>query len=297
MAAFYIFIILLCRVVQAVFSKRSSIEIKNIPMLVGYTAFQNSVSAILGLLLILFASTGFKIDFLTVVIACFSGISLFASGFCSITGMKYGTVSLVSMFGTAGMLIPFIAGIILFDQPINALQWFGVALFFVSAWLLIKSSKQTYKNINFKTFLLFIGVMISNGSTMLAQQMFTKYVPEGDISVFSFISFALTFLLGTITFLILKHKKSFKAQNTEIKFPKILIICGVALAIAVFIINQLATISTTLVSPVVLFTFINGGGTIISAIVAAILYKEKLTVKTIMGVIIGIVSLVIIKIF
>jgi drug/metabolite transporter (DMT)-like permease len=71
----------------------------------------------------------------------------------------------------------------------------------------------------------------------------------------------------------------------------------VALAVSVFVINQLATISTVLVSPVILFTFINGGGTVISTLVAAVVYKEKICKKTAVGIIAGIASLVIIKMF
>ena len=69
------------------------------------------------------------------------------------------------------------------------------------------------------------------------------------------------------------------------------------LAVAVFLINQLATISANLISPVILFAFINGGATIISALVGVLLFKEKLSVKGIIGIAIGIGSLILIKIF
>ncbi len=293
MATIYIGIILLARVVQAVFNKRSSNEIKGISHFIKYVAFSKSISASLGLLLILVAGNGFKIDFLTFVIGTFSGISLFFSSFCSVYGMKTGTVSVNSMFGTAGMLVPLISGIVLFNQPINLMQWIGVLIFFISAYLLIQASKEVNNKFNIKTFFLLIGSLVSNGATMLAQQFFAHFVPNGDVSVFSFISFGVlavaTGILGMFS------SKSDEAKSE--KLSKDLIICAVALATAVFVINQFATISASLVSPVILFTFINGGGTIISTIVAAIMYKEKLSVRTVVGVIMGILSLVIIKIF
>ena len=70
---------------------------------------------------------------------------------------------------------------------------------------------------------------------------------------------------------------------------------GAILSVAVFIINQLATMAAATVSPVILFTFINGGSTIIGAIVAAAVFKEKLTVKSVVGILLGIISLVVIK--
>ncbi len=294
MVALYISIIMLCRVVQAIFNKMSSNEVKSIKGFVGYEALKHSISTALGVILVLIAEVGFKADIKTVLIAGFSGLTLFASGFCSIYGMKSGTVSLNSMFGTAGMLVPMLAGIFLFGIPVSLMQWLGVAIFFFSAWLLIGSSKQVYK-FSFKTMLLLIGSLLANGGTMLAQQLFTQWVPDGDVSIFSMFSFGIIAILSGIAFLFIKPGKAESAEKT--KMSKKLMISAVALAIAVFIINQLATISTALLPPAVLFAFINGGGTIISTIVAAIMYKEKLTLRTALGVIIGIASLVIIKIF
>lgn len=295
MAALYIGIILVFRVVQAVFNKRSSIEIKNVPMLIAYNSYKNAISAFLGLFLILIAHNGFKVNALTVLISILSGISLFLSGFFSIYAMKSGTVSLTSMFGTAGMLIPIIAGAVFWGQKISYLQIVGLIIFFISAYLLIGVSKSTYKNFSYKTVLLLIGSLVFNGCTMLSQQLFTRYVPKGDVSVFSFLSFGIIAILSAIVYSALGIKG--KGKNESIKLSKIALLCGVALAISVFIINQLATLSTALVSPIVLFAFINGGGTIISTVVAAIIYKEKITKRAIVGVALGVIALIMIKAF
>lgn len=298
MATLYISVILLCRVIQAIFSKRTSNEITGFPLLIKYTTFTKSVSALFALALLIISDNTLRINTLTVLISVLSGLTLFFSSFCSIYGMKSGTVSAVSMFGTAGLLIPLIAGAVLFDQKINLFQWLGVAIFFASAYLLMKSSKDTYSNFSIKTALLLIGALVSNGGTMLMQQMFTQYIPEGDVSLFSFISFASVAVLGLPLIPAMKGKSNGESDNSKgDKMTKRLILYAVSLAVALFIINQFATLSTAMVSPVILFTFINGGGTIISTVVAAILYREKLTKKTTAGVLLGIVSLVLIKAF
>lgn len=58
----YLFSILAARVVQAVFSKLSSNEANNIVLTVKYTAYQYSVSAALGLILLLADMSNLKID-------------------------------------------------------------------------------------------------------------------------------------------------------------------------------------------------------------------------------------------
>lgn len=291
----YLFSILIARVIQAIFSKLSSKETENIVQTVKYTAYQYTVSALLGLVLLLTDISGIKIDLPTIAIALLSGISLFFSTFFTIYGMKSGTVSLVSMFSTAGLLVPIIAGAFMFKQPVSLVQWVGIVLFFLSAWLLIKSSENTYNGFNFKTFLLLIGAMLSNGLTMLAQQMYTHYVPGGNISLFSFLSFGAVTIFGVPT--ALSMGRSEKNTDLDKNLSKTLYICGFALAVAVFVINQFATSLTALLPPIFLFTFINGGGTIISTLVAAVMYKEKLSLYSILGVIIGLSSMIIIKLF
>ena len=286
---------MLFRIVQALFGKRSSLEIKNIPMLIGYNALMYFISALFGLALIVVSGVGFQVSLLTFGISALSGLSLFFASFCSIYAMKSGTVSLGSMFGTAGLIIPVIAGVLFFNTPVAPMQIIGLVLFFFSAYLLIGSSKTVYSNFSYKTLLLLLGSLLANGCTMLAQQMFTRYVPDGEVSVFSVLSFGIIAVLTGISYTVLNTAKKEKAPNAKLTKP--LIVCCVALAISVFVINQLATMSTTLISPVILFTFINGGGTIISTFVAAIVYKERINKSTVFGILIGVISLVIIKAF
>ena len=79
--------------------------------------------------------------------------------------------------------------------------------------------------------------------------------------------------------------------------PRKLIYFGLLLAVAVFVINQLATITSATLSPVILFAFINGGGTVIATIVAAVMFHERITLRSACGVVLGVASLIIIKAF
>ena len=296
MESIFIAIILLCRVVQAIFGKRASNSVDCPRTLTKYVTVSNAISAFWGLILILIEGNGFKLDLLTILIAAFSGITLYASSCFSVYAMKGGTVSLCSMFGTAGMIIPMLAGIFLFGIPVHAMQWLGIIVFMVAAYLLIDNSKNIFSGFKLKTLFLLIGSMLANGATMLAQQLFTAYVPNGNITTFSFLSFAIIALLSSLSVIFPGNKS--QSDSRQLRFlPKELKVCAFFLATAVFIINQLATICTKTVSPAILFAFVSGGSTIISTLVAAIMYKEPLTIKSVSGVILGITALGIIKIF
>lgn len=292
--------------VQAVFNKMASNEVKNIPTVLVYGAYRNAISAAFGLMLVLISGNGFGLGAAGLLISLCSGVMLSVSGYCGIMCLKTGTVSVSSIFSTAGILIPIIAGVF-FGIPVSAVQCVGLALFFVSAFLLIRDSRNTTGKFTAGAFFLLVGCLFAEGLTMLSQQAFTKYVPDGSVSAFSFITFCIAALSNLIMFAFFRNKKipvpgeekpdPPAAPAQSVKFSRRLIISGFALAVAVFVINQFATLSTALVPPVILFTFINGGGAVISTVVAAIMYKEKLTPQKIAGVAVGIASLVIVKMF
>ena len=69
-ATLYIGIVLICRVVQAIFNKQSSNEVGNARTLVLYSTYRMAISAALGLILLLAAGNGFRLDGETVLISC-----------------------------------------------------------------------------------------------------------------------------------------------------------------------------------------------------------------------------------
>ena len=129
---------------------------------------------------------------------------------------------------------------------------------------------------------------------MFCQKYFGEKVPNGNVSVFSMLSFLVPSVL--LTFGILFMGKTQKAVE-KVEFPKKLYLYAAILSFAVFIIQQFVTILTPMLSSVILFTLVNGGATVIAAIVGAVCYKEKLTIKSIIGIVLGIASLICIKMF
>lgn len=289
----YFGIMLLMKFVQSICNKTTSNALKGKQSYLHYGAFQYLVSGVLALVLILFSGSGIKAGFPTVIISLMSALSLSLCTFCSLAAMKSGTLTLTSLFGSAGLLVPCVAGIFMFKEVMSVMQYFGIFMFLVSAWLLIGASRQMYANFSFKTILLLLGSLLGNGITMLAQKMFAYYVPEGDVSSFSFISFGGLGVILLAAFFITSASEHQKPQL----LTKKLMLYGAALATALFVLNQLSTIAANTIPSVILFTVVNGGGTVITAGVAAIFFHEKLTVKSCAGIIIGLAALFVINIF
>lgn len=290
-----IIIILLMRVVQQYTSKKASLLIPSDAYgNFKYLMLSKLFAAVFALGVLIFSGEFKQIDLMTVLLASVSGIMLVVTSFCGLYAIKSGSMALSSIFGTAGLIVPCIAGIFLFDEKMSLLQWVGIAMFLASSVLLIGATKKSNSSFSLKTVFLLVGSLVGNGITMLVQTIFSRTVKNGSVSAFSFLSF----IIPAIALLIVMGGCKIKSPETsKTPLPKKLHLVIIVSAAALFVVNQLATIATGLVAPAILFTFINGGNTVIAAIMGAAIFKEKLTVKSIIGITLGLLALITVKVF
>lgn len=290
----FLIIILLLRVPQNFSSKKTSGLVTNSQSYFLYGTYSYTLAGLIAFVMLLFdGMSGFSLP--AVGISALGAVSLAVSLFCSIEALKSGVMVLASMAGSAGLLLPCIAGIFMFNEPMKPMQFIGIALLIFSGWLLIGYSKEQTGSFTPRTLLLLIGSMLSNGSVMLAQKMFSKYLPDTSVSIFSFLTFGLIgigMFIGLVPSLL---SQSGRAKIAAV--PKPVFLYGTISSIILLAINQLATLAGRNVPSAIMFPINDGGATIITAITAAIFFKEKLTVRSVCGLILGIGSLIVINLF
>ena len=290
----FLIIILLLRVPQNFSSKKTSGLVTNSQSYFLYGTYSYTLAGLIAFIMLLFdGMSGFSLP--AVGISALGAVSLAASLVCSIEALKNGVMVLAAMASSAGLLLPCIAGIFMFNEPMKPMQFIGIALLIFSGWLLIGYSKEQTGSFTPRTLLLLIGSMLSNGSVMLAQKMFSKYLPNTNVSIFSFLTFGLIgigMFIGLVPSLL---SQSGRAKIAAV--PKPVFLYGTISSIILLTINQLATIAGRNVPSAIMFPINDGGATIITAITAAIFFKEKLTVRSVCGLILGIGSLIVINLF
>lgn len=290
----FLIIILLLRVPQNFSSKKTSGLVTNSQSYFLYGTYSYTLAGLIAFVMLLFdGMSGFSLP--AVGISALGAVSLAVSLFCSIEALKSGVMVLAAMAGSAGLLLPCIAGIFMFNEPMKPMQFIGIALLIFSGWLLIGYSKEQTGSFTPRTLLLLIGSMLSNGSVMIAQKMFSKYLPDTSVSIFSFLTFGLIgigMFIGLVPSLL---SQSGRAKIAAV--PKPVFLYGTISSIILLAINQLATLAGRNVPSAIMFPINDGGATIITAITAAIFFKEKLTVRSVCGLILGIGSLIVINLF
>ena len=290
----FLIIILLLRVPQNFSSKKTSGLVTNSQSYFLYGTYSYILAGLIAFVMLLFdGMSGFSLP--AVGISALGAVSLAVSLFCSIEALKSVVMVLAAIAGSAGLLLPCIAGIFMFNEPMKPMQFIGIALLIFSGWLLIGYSKEQTGSFTPRTLLLLIGSMLSNGSVMLAQKMFSKYLPDTSVSIFSFLTFGLIgigMFIGLVPSLL---SQSGRAKIAAV--PKPVFLYGTISSIILLAINQLATLAGRNVPSAIMFPINDGGATIITAITAAIFFKEKLTVRSVCGLILGIGSLIVINLF
>ncbi len=289
---------MIMRVLQSLFNKQTSNAlIGSMRVYIFYIALKSLMSAIFSVIAMLIFRDFSTISLQGIAISGISGILIALNAYFSIVSLRYNTMVLCSIFSTAGMLIPIIASSLIFGDKLSAYQIIFVLTLFIGIYLIISSHGKGNNRSAFsvKAFLLLLGSLISNGACMLCQKLFGEFHADENVSLFSLLTFLIPAILLSIAIPLMPKGK----ENSNIlkAIPKKLYGIALILAFAVFVINQLVTMMTPHIDPAVLFAIVNGGASIISAMVGFAIYKEKLTLKSGIGIIIAVTSLVLIKAF
>lgn len=282
-----------CRVVQFTFLKKTSVRIQGRTQLLIYTAYQYLISTVLSVFLLTDIRSVFSVSPSGLVIGVLGGIAMFSSSLCSMSALNRGVqMILTSLFSSISIIIPTVASTFLFGEDMSIWQIIGVAALLYAAGLLLGISKESYRDFSAKGFLLLLGLFAADGMTMLAQKCYPYWEPEGDVAVYTFLAFGTAFVLtgimGTVD-MGKAHTNITKVMNKD------LAVGGAVLAAVLFLVMYLGIVAVPLIPAVILYSLVAGGTLLVAFGVATVIFKEPVTKKNIIGVLISILALIIIN--
>ena len=305
------------RVVQKICSKKVSNAVagKESFRYGGYYQLLSTLFSLITLLIVGFQGFNWQTALCALGTSLFLAIELFTG----IEALKGCSLIVSQMFSVGALFIPCIFGIFLFDEPMGVWQWVGLVIFMVAMYFMVSQPKAkdetTPKKMSLKTWIMLIVGLLASGGTMVVQKVFSVLVPSGNTAMYSCLMFAFSALLLYLTYFIWffiekSQKKKAEIENAEpenVRFevagekkkwrpmPKILLICGAFLAFAVFVVNMLVTELGKTVASAVLFSVSYAISIIITILVGALYYKEKITWKNIVGILLCVGSIAMIN--
>lgn len=300
------------RIIQKLCSKIASNHVNGGSVFFRYGAYYHAAAALFSLItLTIVGFFGFNVP--TLLSAFLSALLFAVDLFTGLEAMKGASLTVCTMFGLGGLVISCVFSIFMFDEPMSIAQAAGLVLFFVGAYLLTPQSKSSddaeaqaslSSRISPRTWIMLIVNLLANGFIMLVQKYFSVKVKDGNVAMFSFLTFALDaliLLLCALTVALGKRRNKDADKSSDGGGMKAifglsgqLIVCGALLAFALFVINLVVTELGKTVPAVILFPVSSAISIGLSVIIGQIAFKEKMTLRNFIGLVIGLAGIIVI---
>lgn len=245
-----------------------------------------SISSLLTILI----NSGFQLTvskellFFGILLGLFSALSYYYMAQALITGSMSYTVFIAS----TAMLVPIIAGTFVWKDPISLVQILGILTLLFSFYLGINFSKK--EKISGKWIIACIIMFISSGMIGVLQKLQQLSPVKEETDSFLVLGFIFASLFMSIPVLSSKDRRNLITFGTK---PYIY---AFGSGIAYGIINILNLYLVGNMASSVFFPAYNGGVILTTTIAGALFFKEKLTTRQYISILVGIVGIVLVNI-
>ena len=302
MGYLFLSIALLMSKVKGYCGKKISVKTTDFSQVLLISFMRMLICVPLGALFILFlagGTSGIRVDGQTLIIAFISGVATAGFVVCWLLCIRTGAYVMIDLFLMLGIVVPLILSSVFFNEKIGAIKWFGVALLVVATVIMCWYSKGVKKVFTVKGLILLVTCGLFNGITQFAQKWFAlSSVKNGvDASVFNFYSYlfaSLTlFVVVLINVLKNKGKRRFIEHFLVLKKSFLLVFI---MAISLFMHSYFSTRSASYLSTIELYPLQQGAGLILSVIMSALFFSERINLKCVVGIIVTITALFVINV-
>lgn len=229
-----------------------------------------------------------------ITVAALSGISTSLFIVTWLLAVKTNPYMRVEVFLMLSVAIPMFCGKIFYNENVRLNQIIGFAIL-VIATLIMSSAEKNKKGNLILNFGILAVCGIANGVTEFTQKMFV-YSNKTDIplSLFNFYTYVFSTAFLFIVYVIYQRKNKIPASHTK-KLLSGNIIYVIIVAVGYFASVYFLTKAAMLIESAELYPLNRGASLIIASLMSSMLLKEKLSVKSVAGIVISFVGLLIIN--
>lgn len=227
-----------------------------------------------------------------IICSVITGAGFVAELLTALAALKIAPLILCNLCAQGGgIIIPTVLGVILWSQPMSFIQWIGVLLFFVAVYFLSPNT-ETQKLTLRAGGLLFINFAI-NGVLGALGKYYPLQVENNNAALYSFLSYLFAGIIYCIIYFFFRDKSE-KDTATPFNLEKRQYIYAVILGITCATIVYFSVVLSRTI-PIVVLSIIPGVISLVGNLfTGAIFFKEKITLRNILGVLLGILCVVLI---
>ena len=234
-----------------------------------------------------------------------SGISTSAFIVSWLLAVQKSAYTSMDAFLSMGILVPILLSCLFYQEGVSLSQLIGLILLLGSVVVMSLYNKQIKEKTSLGAALLLAFVGMANGFTDFSQKMFTNNGANTPVSVFSFYTYVVSAVVLCAFFFCLKEKKQLaqqqdekgeKEEKTAILDKQKLIYIAV-MALFLFCNSYFKTLAAGRLSAVQLYPLSQGSAMMLSLLMSAIFFKEKIKPLCIVGMAVLFIGLLFLNVF
>lgn len=282
-------------------NKLASKDTGNTKILFQFSLYTAIISMVTGLIMVLIEKQTLSFDFVTLSTAFLFGIMLAVCSIFTFYAFRVTSVAIVNMSATSSVIIPCIVGMVFFKEAVSIGKILGIVLFLTAAYFITASNDKSSKTFTLKSLVACILVFLTSGIGSISIQLFSQYSIGVSDSLFMFYSYVFNSLILFVFVFVLSQKEKREkliegsSLSTDAVFSKRLILLGAGISVITFALQQINVILANEIPAAVLFPVLKSGSLIFGAGVGLAIFKEKLSVKNIIGIVFCIAALIVLN--
>ena len=238
-----------------------------------------------------------RIDGGILLITALSGIASAAFVVSWLLSVRSGAYMMVEVFLLLGVIVPIVLCRVLFGEEIGVWQIVGVAILLVAVFIMCTYNSSIKGKMKISSLLLLLLCGVSNGLADFSQKLFVKLDPDGSAAVFNFYTYIFAAVVLALAYFIFRQVD--KRGAIKPRKPKEVIkpiwIYVLIMAICLFANSYFKTQAAHYLNAVQIYPLNQGCAVVLSLLMSALIFKEKINAKCIVGICLSFVALLMIN--
>lgn len=285
--------------ISIIFASLNSVVLHKADLSNGNTVYKINMIVSAVWFFVLFAVNGFKISISSpaLIWGIVYGVTQTLFILFKTLAMNSGPVSVTTLIGNMSLVVSVFFCFFVWQEAITASDIIGLAILMLGTVLTTYKNKKDGKKISRKWIIYSIFFLIFAASVGISFKAFGKTGHAdvaGDMMIIA--SFVMLFLYFIICLLTNKKSRYLSETGLENKLNKTLIIYSLLSGVLSCGYNRLNIYLTSTMSAVVFFPSFNGGVVLLSTALSIIILREKITLKSFVGIMLGLAGICIIGI-
>lgn len=232
----------------------------------------------------------------TILLGILFGAVTALGGITNVVALQCGPMSYTQVIISFSTLISALSGVMFYDESLGWAQIVGM-IFMLISFALAAEKGNGEKRANLKWLVVCFVAFVATGGIGVMQKVHQSSIYKNELNAFLIIAFLSATIFCSLLVVFLKQRQDkFVSESKKERTDKkqlLLMLCVMLIGgVCTGLNHKFNLYLSGVMDSAVFFPIVNGGGLVLATLAAVLLFKEKLSKKQWIGVVLGIVSVV-----